>query len=49
MIDRMNERGISFKEIKDIIIKGHKSHRKDCCKIAKLKFLEVVYKEQPCH
>jgi len=49
MIDRMNERGISFSEIKETIVKGRKSHRKDCCMIAKLKLLEVVYKEQPCH
>lgn len=49
MINRMNERGISSREIKETIIKGEKSHRKDCCNIAKLKLLEVVYKEQTCH
>ena len=49
MIDRMNERGISSKEVKKAILKGQKSHRKDCCKIAKFNLLEVIYREQPCH
>lgn len=49
MLDRMFERGISYVEVKETILRGKRKHREDCCMIAKYKLFGVVYRQQPCH
>lgn len=49
MIDKMHKRGISYKEVKETILKGQKSHRNDCCSISKHSLFCVIYRKKPCH